>query len=180
MVEIIPEEEKSEYEKMPDFDESILEWAINTLALMPIKTAVSSFLVTFTEYNDPKYGPPEEIKRLIKIRLENMKYQKGRPYRDMIQARSDAIESSLLDSYPLANPLFHLTEIHNDYFSDKNTPAQKARLRSEALKVVEMLTGVKGTPAAKQGEGSWRGTGASFPPAEEQIPFNQETKLTGA
>lgn len=98
-----------------------------------------------------------------------MQCNKNRPYRDMIRDRKEAVKSNLLDSFPLANSLIQLAEVHKDYFKEGLSVYQRSCLRSEARKLVEQITGITG-PSATQA-GGWRGSGANFPPNEEQIPF---------
>lgn len=164
-------DEQMKKEKMPHFDENIKKWAVNTLAMMPLKTATQVFLVTYTSYNNPKYGTPEEIFRKIYNRFDNMRSNKDRPYRAMIQELRDTIESNLLDSFPLANLLIQLAEIHSDYYCKELTISQRIRLRAEVRKIVDKITSIKGVSGAQAG--GWRGSNAKFPPKDKQIPFGQ-------
>ena len=166
----------SEAKRLPELTKEMKDWVVNALALMPIRTAVYSFLNTYDSYNDPQYGTPEEIQRKLTYTFRQMRYSTDRPYRKMILEKKEEIQHHILDVFPLADPIHKLVEVHNDYYSSTElTPAQKSSLRNEAGRLVEQITGVKQSASTQTG-GGWRGSGATFPPKDKQIPFSQGAK----
>ena len=126
-------------QRLPNFDDKTQEWIVNTLATMPAQMATDIFLQCFEEYNHPRYGTPEEIRKIVLNRFQKAKSDKSRPIYERIQKRKKEIEYSLLDSFPLANPITQMVELHNTYFHDDLTTEQKSRIRTEALKLARII-----------------------------------------
>ena len=44
------EQEPQVYEKMPSFNQFHIDWCVKALAVLPLSTAVESFLATFSRF----------------------------------------------------------------------------------------------------------------------------------
>ncbi|MDE0636177.1 MAG: hypothetical protein OXI43_10065 [Candidatus Poribacteria bacterium] len=158
-------------EKIPNFTERVNEWAVNALAAMPVKMAVDHFLMIFKEYNDPKYGTDEEIRKAITTRFYSLKSNKNRPYHELIKSREEILKNDLLDIFPYTDELQQLVKLHELLLYEDLKPMEKVRIFSEIRKLCDRLKGIDGIPAAQNGTG-WAGANAEF----ESAPIGQAHK----
>ena len=175
----------SPVEDMPDFSDRMKDWAVKALAIMSVKLAARTFFYTFPVYDDERYGNTKYRQHLVYKRLENMKYDKTRPYRDMIEAQKEAIALDLLDTLPYTNAVNQLIKLHEILLFEDLKPLEQVRVLSAIDKITDRVRGVDTTKTTTTSpDGAWTGAQADFsaPPIgrahqnlhEDQSNVNQE------
>ena len=147
-----------EYEKMPSFTQEHMDWCVKALAVLPIPTAVESFLATFDGFNDPRYGDEERIRKLISDRLKDAKYRKDRPTRARILELKQALGDDMLDVIPFADPILLVGELLTLYYQEEKIPT-KLRILDKIDKKIEKMRGHDGTQSVHKDGGWWDNIG---------------------
>lgn len=153
--------ESQVYEKMPSFTQEHIDWCVKALSVLPIPTAVESFLATFDDFDDPRYGDQERIRQLIYNRLQDAKYRKDRPTRARILELKQALGDDMLDVIPFANPILLVGELLTLYYQEEKIPT-KVRILDKISQNVEKIRGSDGVLSSRQDSGHWTGTNVEF------------------
>lgn len=138
-----------EYEKMPYFTQYHIDWCVKALAVLPLSTAVESFLATFDDFNNPRYGDQERIRQLIYNRLKDAKYRKDRPTRARILELKQALGNDMLDVIPFANPILLVGELLTLFYQEEKN-STKLSILDKIDKIVEKIRGHDGIPSSRQ------------------------------
>lgn len=158
-------EKDDDYENLPRSTEIEKEWAVKALALMPLKSAVDGFIMSFPHYEDEKYGRYKTIHRKLTTRLKTYLYDARLLYREKIQ---DEKEKRKLQS-EITEDLIDSAEIYTDmcqiYRRADLKPIEKTRLGVQILKFRQQLEGKNTNEVA--GEATWAGSNAEFPEGDE-------------
>ena len=149
----------SENEHIPNFDDTHIDWAVNALSVMSLRSAAHAFLLTFPDYSDEKYGSAPDIHQAILGRLTDIRYNKRRPYHDLIQARKAGMQGKVLDAFPYTNPLARLAKLHELLFFEDLKPMEQVRILTTIGKLADRL---QGKDKAEVPENTWAGAKAEF------------------
>ena len=155
------EHESQVYEKMPSFTQDHIDWCVKALAVLPLSTAVESFLANFDGFNDPRYGDEDRIRKLIYDRLKDAKYRKDRPTRAKILELKQALGDDMLDVIPFANPILFVGELLTLYYQEEKI-STKLRILDKISQHVEKIRGSDGVPSYRQDSVHWTGTVVEF------------------
>lgn len=143
---------------MPYFTQYHIDWCVRALAVLPLSTAVESFLATFDDFNDPRYGDPERIRKLIYDRLKDAKYRKDRPTRARIIEAKQALGDDGVDAIiPFVHPRLLLGELYTLLYQEEKN-SKKLLILDKIDKIIQKIRDHDGIPPSYHKSSHWAGT----------------------